>query len=414
MFNVLKREFMIVNMLLILTLLCAVLLAFYFITWFAIDQTTTKAISGYISTPIDEIRNDLENPRLFISDIDTATYEYIKPLIDSNIFKYFHTFYADDTFSSSQTNNILSHIVASPDFVSNIEIDERHYKYLVQKTDSNMIKIVVLDITNSINNLRSTGLILVIIASVSLFFIFFVSRFITERSIKPIEAMFARQNEFFSDISHELKTPLTVAITNLAVIESHKKESVESQEKWIGFLKDQLDRLSTLVNEMLFLEDMRSSYPLRQKERLNFSALIDHYLKSVDPLVEQKRIRLQTTIQDAIYLFADQEAMTRLITALVDNAIKYTPDEGVIAVSLTQSARKIVLSIENSGEGIGPEHVEHIFDRMYRVAKSRSRNEGGKGLGLAIAKSVVERYGGSISVDSKVGQQTSFRVTLPL
>lgn len=414
MFDVLKREFMLVNMLLIFFLLCGALLTFYFVTWFGIEQATTRSISGYLSIPVSELPHDQENARLFISEIDSATYEYIQPLIDSNIFKYFHTSYAHDSFSSSQTNKILTHVVDNPDFSANIAVDERYYRYMKQKTDSNIIKVVVLDTTKGVKSLRSTGLLLIVIAACSLVLIFFISRFIAERSVKPIEAMFERQNEFFSDISHELRTPLTVAITNLAVIESHKEDTVESQEKWIGFLKDQLERLSNLINEMLFLEDMRSGRSLVQNEHINFSSLVDYHLNSVEPLIDQKQIRLHKSIQDSLYILADVEAMTRLITVLVDNAIKYTPEKGTISLSLVQSAKHMILSIENSGEGIEPEHMDRIFDRMYRVKKSRSRNEGGKGLGLAIAKSVVERYGGSISVYSKVGQQTSFRVMLPL
>lgn len=414
MFDVLKKEFMIINMLLIFFVLCGALLGFYAVTWFSAEQATNRSLSSYMSIPINEIRHDKQNARLFISEVDSATYDYIRPLVDSNVFKYFHTSYMHDSFSSSQTNNILSYVLRNSDFAANIAVDGRYYRYMKQKTDSNMVKIVVLDITSGIKHLHSTAISLVVIALISLGIIYFISRFIAERSVKPIEVMFERQNEFFSDISHELKTPLTVAITNLAVIESHKEETVESQEKWIGFLKDQLDRLSNLFNEMLFLEDMRSGHPLRQSERINFSALVDYHLKSVEPLIGQKGIQLQASIQESLYVFADLEAMTRLVTVLVDNAIKYTPEGGVIDLCLAQSAKKLVLLIENSGEGIEAEHVDRIFDRMYRVTKSRSRNEGGKGLGLAIAKSVVEYYGGSISVESRVGEQTSFRVVLPV
>jgi len=130
-------------------------------------------------------------------------------------------------------------------------------------------------------------------------------------------------------------------------------------------------------------------------------------------LIEEKKITLITNIQEAVFMHAHSELMTRLISVLTDNAIKYTPEGGMIAISLSQSATRTVLTVENTGEGIEPENLDRVFDRLYRVSKSRSRDEGGSGLGLAIAKSVVEKYGGSISVESKVGEKTAFHVRIP-
>jgi signal transduction histidine kinase len=218
---------------------------------------------------------------------------------------------------------------------------------------------------------------------------------------------------FFSDIAHELRTPLTVAITNLAVLESHRAESVESQQKWIDFMKFQLNRLTRLVNDMLFLESVDAWDPYEGLEQVDLSSLVDRCVKSMGALIEEKRITLITNIQEAVFMNAHGELMTRLISVLVDNAIKYTPEGGVISVSLSQSVAATVLTVENTGEGIEPENLNRVFDRLFRVSKSRSRDEGGSGLGLAIAKSVVEKYGGSISVDSKVGEKTTFQVRIP-
>lgn len=414
MLKTLRRDFMFVNTLLIFILLCAALLAFYFVSWIRMEQSTTNTVTRYMSTPINDVRREVDHPRLFISTIDVGTYEYIQGVVDSNIFKYFDTLYANDSFSTSQTNRILARVAENPDYVSTIHVDERHYKYVRQQTDGGAIKIAVLDITSVINNLRSTRNGLLIIASTSLVFIFFVSKLITDRSIKPLEAMLARQVEFFSDISHELKTPLTIAITNLAVIESHKEQTVESQAKWMGFLKEQLNRLSTLVNEMLFLESMTFDDPCEEIEHIDFSSLLERHIKSMRAVMKQRELVLKEDIQSAVHLYADREAMTRLISVLIDNAIKYTPGGGTITVSLSQSARRMVFSVKNTGDGIEPEDIDRIFDRLYRVRKSRSTNEGGKGLGLAIGKSVVERYNGTISVESELGEYTTFTVVLPI
>jgi signal transduction histidine kinase len=272
---------------------------------------------------------------------------------------------------------------------------------------------VVLDVTASIQHLRSTALTLCAIALVSLIFVYFVSKLITELSVKPIEEMFERQGEFFSDISHELRTPLTAAITNLAVIQANKTETVQSQEKWVGFLKDQLDRLVNLVNEMLYLEDIGSGIHNETNERINFSELAEQQIKGLSAYINEKGLGLNVCIQEGVYYHGELEALTRLVSVLVDNAIKYTPEGGSISLNLEKAERRVYLTIENSGEGIEPEDLDRVFDRFYRVRKSRSRNEGGQGLGLAIAKSVVEKYGGTIRITSTVGANTIFSVELP-
>lgn len=412
MFRALRREFTTVNMLLIFLLVCTVMLSFYFVNRIRTELSISESISFYMSRPIDDIRNSAENPRLFISEIDVGTYNYVRRVVDSNIFKYFRTLYANDSFSSHQTNDILSHVVSDPDDVSTIVVDGRQYRY-VRQSIGNMMRIAVLDITSSMESVRSAEVVLLMIGVASLIPVFFISRFITNRSVRPIETMYDRQMSFFSDIAHELRTPLTVAITNLAVLESHRAESVESQQKWIDFMKFQLNRLTRLVNDMLFLESVDAWDPYEGLEQVDLSSLVDRCVKSMGALIEEKRITLITNIQEAVFMNAHGELMTRLISVLVDNAIKYTPEGGVISVSLSQSVAATVLTVENTGEGIEPENLNRVFDRLFRVSKSRSRDEGGSGLGLAIAKSVVEKYGGSISVDSKVGEKTTFQVRIP-
>lgn len=412
MFRPLRKEFMVVNSLLILTVLYGALIAFYFVTWWHGEQAITLTMARHMSAPAYDKR-DAENPNLFVSTIGAATYEYISDIPDSNIFKYFDTMYISDSFSTSQTNSILKRIVADNNDSGVVLLDNRYFKYVQQAINRDTIKIVVLEVTRSILGLRSTRNILLIIAVCSLPFAIAGSKFITDRSIKPLEAMVARQKAFFSDISHELRTPLTVALTNLAVIESHKEETVSSQERWLGFLKDQLERLANLVNEMLYLESMSLPRSTGFEETIDLSTLVDRYIKSVGAVVSQKQLNLQADIQDGIDFYGEKEALTRLVSVLIDNAIKYTPEGGTITATLSQPNRKIVFTVKNTGEGIEPQHIDRIFDRLYRVSKSRSTSEGGKGLGLAIAKSVVERYGGTIGVESQVGKYTVFTVTLP-
>lgn len=155
MFKALRREFMIVNSLLILTILYGALTAFYFVTWLRMEQSTTFTIAQHMSAPAYDKR-DAENPRLFISTIGTATYEYIRDVPTSNIFKYFDTLYASDSFSTSLTDRILVQVVEKDSDSGLLRLDERYYKYVRQQIDSSTIKIVVLETTNMVKNLHST------------------------------------------------------------------------------------------------------------------------------------------------------------------------------------------------------------------------------------------------------------------
>jgi signal transduction histidine kinase len=404
---------MVVNTLLIFILLCVALSGAYAATWFRIEQTITQVMAKYAAMSVDLIGHRADNAKLFVSTIDASAYEYVQDVVDSNIFKYFNTLYANDYFSTSQTDRILSKIINESGGASTIRVDENYYRYAKHQMNANTIQIVVLDTTDDLRALRSMRDMLLFIAAGSLVLILFVSKFITDRSIKPIEEMHARQMDFFADISHELKTPLTIAITNLAVVESHKEQTVESQEKWLGFLKEQLARLSNLVNEMIYLESIALHNAAHRKQKIDLSALLIRYIKSLAVLIEERQLLLNLDIENDVYFYAETEAMTRLISVLVDNAIKYTPEGGTIAVVLSQSGKRIVFSVRNSGEGIESAHFPRLFDRLYRVQKGRSTNDGGKGLGLAIAKSVVERYNGTISVQSELGQYTTFTVALP-
>ena len=413
MFKTLRREFMVVNTLLIFILLCAALTGAYIVTWFRIEQVSTQVMTRYTAMPAGLIGHQPENPRLFVSTIDPSTYKYVQDIVDSNIFKYFNTHYANDCFSTSQTDRILSKIINESEDMSTVRVDDNYYRYFKHQMDPNTIQIVVLENTGDVRNLRSMRDLLLSIAAGSLILILFVSKFITDRSVKPIEEMHKRQMDFFADISHELKTPLTIAITNLAVVESHKDQTVASQEKWLGFLKEQLHRLSSLVNEMIYLESLALHDSSREREKIDFSTMLTRYIKSMAALIEERKLAFNVDIEAGVYFYAETEAMTRVISVLVENAIKYTPEGGTVDIVLRQSAKKIVFSVKNSGEGIESVHIPRLFDRLYRVQKCRSTHQGGKGLGLAIAKSVVERYSGTISVRSELGRHTTFTVTLP-
>jgi signal transduction histidine kinase len=146
---------------------------------------------------------------------------------------------------------------------------------------------------------------------------------------------------------------------------------------------------------------------------MDFSMLANTVIDQVISIAEQKNITLQREIAGKICLEADEDRMIQLALNLIENAVKYTPEGGIVTVTAAQIHHQVCFTVADTGPGIAPEHLSHIFDRFYRMDRSRSRDQGGFGLGLAIAQQIAQLHGGEITVASQVGIGTQFSVTLP-
>jgi len=248
---------------------------------------------------------------------------------------------------------------------------------------------------------------------ISLILLFLISVYLANRAIKPIKDAFLKQQQFVADASHELKTPLTIIKTNLAVISENEDESVSSQAKWLGFIHSQADRMSNLINDMLSLAKIDSPEQTLCYQNFNLSKTLDGVLLSFEAAIFENGMELKTELEKDIHFNGDKESLERLINILMDNAVKNTPKDGVISVNLSCDKTNIKIVVKNNGAGISPLDIDRIFERFYRADPSRARESGGYGLGLAIAKSIVERHHGKIYAQSNLGHDTSFIVELP-
>ena len=149
-------------------------------------------------------------------------------------------------------------------------------------------------------------------------------------------------------------------------------------------------------------------------EQVNLSELAEETLRMLHPMVQERGQTLKERIFPDIHLEGDRSKLSQVIYNLTENAVKYTPDGGKIQVSLTQKGKNVVLTVQDNGVGIPKEDQSHIFDRFYRVDKARSRETGGTGLGLSIVRQMVQLHGGTIRVDSEMGQGSTFTVELPV
>ena len=238
-----------------------------------------------------------------------------------------------------------------------------------------------------------------------------ISILFAKRAVAPIEQSYYKQKQFIQDASHELKTPLASIRANLEALQANRQETVQSQQKWLDHIFHETRRMSKLVTELLELARAGQSEQPLMLEPVCLSKLLERTLLSVEAVLYEKDISLEQKIQPEIFVKADADKVEQVIHILLDNACKYTPPGGNVAVCLHRQKRHAVLTVTNTGEGIAPEHIDKIFDRFYRVDNSR-KHTGSYGLGLSIARSLVEQMKGELLAQSVPHQKTTFTVRL--
>jgi heavy metal sensor kinase len=230
--------------------------------------------------------------------------------------------------------------------------------------------------------------------------------------IGRLERSFAEIRRFTADASHELRTPLT-AIRTETEVALRQPLGMGDYHHLLGSILEECDRLTRLTDQLLALsrEDAGVVYSLR--ESIELSALLDSVVETMRPLAEAKGLHLTMGGKEVIQVRGDEVRLRQVFYNLLDNAIKYTPEGGAVAIRLERQPRGAVVTVRDNGIGISPDHLPHVFDRFYRVDKARSREEGGTGLGLSIAKTIVTAHAGQIDLTSTPGQGTLCTVILP-
>ncbi len=240
-----------------------------------------------------------------------------------------------------------------------------------------------------------------------------VGYFLAGRTLQPIRDMLDEQNRFITDASHELKTPLTALRSEFEVaMLDGKKISHTSILALISSGFDEIVKLQQLTEQLMKLTRQQKRKNNIPHGDVSLLEIIEVALKNVIPIAKQKHIVIQQEIDDYI-LNGESSSLSKLFTILLDNAIKYSPDKRQIKIISQKSGHTIAVMVSDQGIGINEKDVLHIFERFYRADTSRSKISG-YGLGLAIAKEIVESHKGTISVKSTLAQGTTFTVQLPL
>ena len=293
--------------------------------------------------------------------------------------------------------SILNNNNIKKEYIGNIYFKKYSYIY------SNSKYLIIIDNSSIQNSLYNYLLI-----SLSLFIlleaiVYLISTVLTNWIIKPVISSFEKQKEFIADASHELKTPLSVIIASSEALEDNPNEV-----KWLNNIKSEANRMNILIKNLLELAsfEKKETYVLKED---NLSKVVELAVLTFDAKAYEEGIKLESKIDSNIKFNFDTYSINELVEILLDNALKHADKKSTIVVSLKEQGNNILLSVTDTGDVIPKGEEEKIFERFYRLDKSRSRKENRYGLGLAIAKNIVVNHNGKISAES-VGKVTTFKV----
>ena len=231
---------------------------------------------------------------------------------------------------------------------------------------------------------------------------------------EKLEMLDKSRNQFVSNASHELKTPLATMKILLENIIYQPEMDVELRTEFLTDVNREINRLNLIISDLLTLVSMDSKTMRLNRETFPFAEVVSDVVHRLSVVAEKRRQEIKLQLGDPCEMYADCAKLTQVVYNILDNAIKYTPEGGLIRVRLVRSGRDAILTIMDNGPGIPKEDQPHIFDRFYRVDKARSRDTGGTGLGLSIVNQLVLMHGGTVSVQSDEGHGSTFIVELPI
>lgn len=313
--------------------------------------------------------------------------------------------------STSDARGLIKKTVAEVNETGTINFNNVDYRYLKTTRDDGYF--LVFDDKTSDEQVLS-GLVInsLAIGGLSLILVFLVSLFLANRALVPVTRAWDKQKAFVADASHELRTPLAVINTNLELVIGNDNETVGSQSQWLGAIQSEIQRMSKLVSDLLFLARADSDEAISMNV-FNLSEALNQAVAPFVPFASSKGIELVSKVEPDIFFYGNEGRLKQLIDILIDNAIKYTTAGDKVEFKLQAGGSTVEITVSDTGEGIPGEHLDRIFERFYRIDKSRSREYGGTGLGLSIADRIVKEHKGTIDVSSSVGKGAVFSITLP-
>ena len=230
--------------------------------------------------------------------------------------------------------------------------------------------------------------------------------------IRKLEKEKTIRQEFFSNASHELKTPLTAIRGYAELLQSGMASDTQMQKEFLGRIHSEVEEMTSLINDILMISRLETKELMPTKEMLCVKSVAEEVKKTLKPLADENNVSLEIHCCDE-FVYMDRSHLQGILSNLIGNAVKYNRPGGFVQTDITMDSTSLSIRVEDSGIGIAKEDQKRIFERFYRVDKGRSKRVAGTGLGLSIVKHVTEFYGGCVSVESQSGVGSTFLVQLP-
>ena len=280
------------------------------------------------------------------------------------------------------------------------------YRYRVTETEDGA-KYVFLDCRREIWNFRTVLVTTISVSLLGLAAVFVLVVIFSRMVFRPVEESIQKQKRFITDASHELKTPLTIIDANIEVMEM---ESGESQ--WTKSTRKQIQRLSGLVQQLVTLSRLDEEKGLEEKCEFNLSEAVSECVQPYESLAQTREKNLTLNIEEDITYTGDERSIRQLAGILMDNAVKYSSENGNITLTLKKKGKKIFLEVYNDADDLPQGKLDVLFERFYRLDSSRNSGTGGSGIGLSMAKAIVQAHKGKITAENKNGRGLTITVIL--
>jgi len=270
------------------------------------------------------------------------------------------------------------------------------------------------DVTAMYNGMEKATSALAVLGVIALTFAAGIGYVLSGGAMKPVREAYERQRQFAADASHELRTPLAVVLASADLLRSDTSITSPFLKQVIEDVRDEVKKMTKLVGDLLTVARTDGKANQLKISHMDIVSAARQTVRIMRPFAEKKDIVIEEVLPKKLEIYADEQKIRQLILILVDNAVKYTQEHGKIKVSLMAEKGEIHLTVADNGIGIEPEHRERIFDRFYRVDKARTRQKGGFGLGLSLAKQIVDALRGTISVKDNKPRGTIFEVKVAI
>ena len=297
--------------------------------------------------------------------------------------------YAQKTWEHTKTHGFLS-----------------NYRYIKTEEDGST-QIIFLDCTRSMNTFEAflATSLAVAVAGMAAFLILVIV--LSKKIVRPVSEAYEKQKRFITDAGHEIKTPLTVIDADTEVLEMECGEN-----EWLSDIKKQTVKLKDLTNSLIYLSKMEESRESVQKIDFPISDLVEEAAGSFEALAVTQNKTFDLEVEPMLTYCGEEKSIQRLVSILLDNALKYSPEGGRISVKFGKAGKNLQLRVYNTAEHVDQNNISHMFDRFYRFDESRNSETGGYGIGLSIARAIVESHKGKITAKSEDGKSMCMTVVL--